>query len=119
MKIILTTIEAKEKLRAFLSAQLGLPTSDIELINDGNEMAAEIRDAVDKAGVDVPSNKIARLKALRSTVAEIRGPGAPLFGLADSKCAIENWDNFLRFINNKGRLPYDGFNSTGLNNFLV
>jgi hypothetical protein len=114
MTITLTQTEAKGLLQRQFSDIHG-PSVKIEIIVDP-DFAERLKQIVNaEGGIDVPSNKIPRIKVLREAVTRIPELNHPNYmGLADAKYAIENWKRFLKYVQTHGDLPAEGFSGYGL-----
>jgi hypothetical protein len=67
-------------------------------------------------GYVIPSHeKIAKIKALRQWSMDNPNLNSnkETMGLADAKCAVENWNEFLDFVEKNNRLPKPGFYASG------
>jgi hypothetical protein len=115
MIITITNTEAQIILKDHFSSRLGRETTII--IESGwDAIRTNIIKTVEAVN---PSDKIGRIRAFRSSVEKVDElKNAP--GLADSKYAIENWEDFKHFIYTHNRLPINAGQSGlwSLNGFV-
>ena len=100
----------KAELLEVLSSHFGHTVIDVE-IETKPTMAKIIRDAVTKFAYQA-GEKIAAIKALRQLVSENNWV-SDVLGLGDAKWAIENFNEFITFVEKNERLPEPGY-SEGL-----
>ena len=109
MKIIIT----QNELREIMSARLGGVSIDSVEVQDANDMGLEIVNRLTTAAkpvslaVALVQDKIKSIKALREIVREMT---TYTMGLAEAKWAVENWNKWIGFVSEKGKIP--NFNGT-------
>ena len=106
MKIEIT----KQDLLRFLSKRMGMEVTDVVVVS-GVRMADMIRKAI--GGLDYKfSQKIMAIKALRQLATDEKWVEVTI-GLADAKWAVENFNDFIAFVEKNDRLP-EPYYSNGL-----
>jgi hypothetical protein len=106
MKIEIT----KQALLKFLSEHMGTEVTELVVVS-GVTMADMIREAI--GGLDYKfSQKIMAIKALRQLAVDEKWVEVTI-GLGDAKWAVENFNEFIAFIEKNNRLPKPGY-SEGL-----
>jgi hypothetical protein len=102
MKIEIT----KADLLKFLSKRMGMEVTDVVVVS-GVTMADMIRKAI--GGLNYKfSQKIMAIKALRQLAIDEKWVEVTI-GLADAKWAVENFNEFIAFIEKNNRLPSQGY----------
>ncbi len=105
MKILKLSL-TKAELLGILSANIGTQVEDLDItdwVNPSLPLHEHIIEQIEKeAGMGIESvsnaeNKIRFIKAFRTVV-----PGT---GLKDAKWVIENWNEWITFVANIGRIP--------------
>jgi len=101
MKVILSLKDVNEAVRKVWS----LPDDAEIVIENTNSLVSRIESALSSIP-DIASNKIARIKALREASRNFRYEGW-VWGLAESKHAIENYHKFMWYVTRNGEFPKD------------
>jgi hypothetical protein len=107
MKVILT----KAELLSIISKHLRVKVTDFDIVHVGAKIVAVLQKAIgafDYRG----GGKISAIKALRVASCEFNA-NKDAMGLADSKWAVENWEQFAAFVKDNGRLPEPGIGWEG------
>lgn len=103
MKVKLTG----EELKAILSSFFKCEVTDFTLIDpDPSPLGKFLRERITR-----PLDKtwfVTNIKVLRK-IMEVRGD---TMNLTDARWAIENWPEFLRFIDQYNRVPFSGYGSS-------
>lgn len=97
-----------EEICQMLSRAVGSPVESFKVKKTGNSQlvnhCVKAVESVDYKG----SGKIAAIKALRELFRD-KVTGATSLGLAEAKYAVENWEKWLNFVKQNGRIPADGY----------
>ena len=102
---------SKPELLTILSSHYGFTVVNVEVVQPST-MAMEIRKTVEQFDYR-GSQKISAIKAIRQLGIDQKWNDGIVIGLADAKWAIENFVEFISFVETNDRLPDSGY-SDGL-----
>ena len=107
MKISVT----KRELQSILSGYFKTNVTEVEVYEPSSELLNLLKA---KIGVSISlAQKIPSIKSLRELCSnpQVVGVVGYSLGLAEAKWAVENWSQFLGFVESTGRIPTIGYNT--------